>query len=122
MWHASGFLLFFFTLGAAANAGRAMLMRLSGPLRDVSRCLQRGLIKRSGQRIVARLREQTYSASLRQEIEFVERGEGDVLRRLSVDTSIVGERLLPFLFLEWYFTIPFKTASLKTSQMVFEPL
>lgn len=73
IWHASGLILFLFTLGAAANAGRSMLMRLSG------------------QRIVARLREQTYSASLRQEIEFVERGEGDVLSRLSVDTSIVGE-------------------------------
>jgi ABC-type transport system involved in cytochrome bd biosynthesis fused ATPase/permease subunit len=47
-----------------------------------------------GQRIVARLRERTYAAALRQEVEFVERGEGDVLSRLSVDTSIVGERLL----------------------------
>lgn len=33
-----------------------------------------------------------YSASLRQEVEFVEKGEGDVLSRLSLDTSIVGER------------------------------
>ncbi|KAJ3885017.1 hypothetical protein GG344DRAFT_83212 [Lentinula edodes] len=41
------------------------------------------------QRIVARLREQTYSAALHQEVEFVERGEGDVLSRLSVDTTIV---------------------------------
>jgi hypothetical protein len=46
----------------------------------------------SGQRIIARLREQTYAASLQQEVEFVERGEGDVLSRLSVDTTIVGER------------------------------
>jgi hypothetical protein len=45
-----------------------------------------------GQRIVARLRERTYAAALEQEVEFVERGEGDVLSRLSVDTSIVGER------------------------------
>ena len=45
-----------------------------------------------GQRIVARLRERLYGASLRQEVEFVERGEGDVLSRLSVDTTIVGER------------------------------
>lgn len=57
-----------------ANAGRAILMRISG------------------QRIVARLREQTYAASIRQEVEFVERGEGDVISRLSVDSSIVGER------------------------------
>ena len=45
-----------------------------------------------GQRIVARLRERTYAAAIRQEVEFVERGEGDVLSRLSVDSSIVGER------------------------------
>ena len=81
-------------------------------IRSVSRCFlnvcDQDWLNYSGQRIVARLREQTYSASLRQEIEFIERGEGDVLSRLSVDTSIVGERLLPFLFLEWYFTIPCK--------------
>ena len=45
-----------------------------------------------GQRIVARLREHTYEAALRQEVEFVEKGEGDVLSRLSADSSIVGER------------------------------
>ncbi|KAF9450097.1 hypothetical protein P691DRAFT_666011 [Macrolepiota fuliginosa MF-IS2] len=73
IWQASGLLLLLFTTGAVANAGRAMLMRLSG------------------QRIVARLRERTFSAAVRQEVEFVERGEGDVLSRLSVDTSIVGE-------------------------------
>jgi hypothetical protein len=46
----------------------------------------------TGQRIVARLRERTYEASLSQEVEYVEKGEGDVLSRLSVDSSIVGER------------------------------
>ncbi|KAL4249152.1 Type 1 protein exporter [Abortiporus biennis] len=70
---ASAILLFIFTGGAVANAGRAMLMRLSG------------------QRIVARLREDTYAAALKQEVEYVERGEGDVISRLSVDSSIVGE-------------------------------
>ncbi|KAH6914032.1 ATP-binding cassette transporter [Coprinopsis sp. MPI-PUGE-AT-0042] len=73
LWQASGALLFIFTAGAMANGGRAILMRLSG------------------QRIVARLRERTYGAALRQEVEYVEKGEGDVLSRLSVDTSIVGE-------------------------------
>ncbi|PPQ64552.1 hypothetical protein CVT24_008454 [Panaeolus cyanescens] len=72
-WQASLGLFLLFTIGGLANAGRAMLMRLSG------------------QRIVARLRERMYGAALRQEVEFVERGEGDVLSRLSVDTSIVGE-------------------------------
>ncbi|OSC98781.1 P-loop containing nucleoside triphosphate hydrolase protein [Trametes coccinea BRFM310] len=70
---ASAVLLLLFTAGGLANAGRAMLMRLSG------------------QRIVARLRERTYAAALRQEVEFVERGEGDILSRLSADSSIVGE-------------------------------
>ncbi|KAL0955750.1 hypothetical protein HGRIS_001965 [Hohenbuehelia grisea] len=70
---ASAILLVLFTTGAVANAGRAMLMKMAG------------------QRIVARLRERTYAAALRQEVEFVERGEGDVLSRLSVDSSIVGE-------------------------------
>ncbi|THH13785.1 hypothetical protein EW146_g6479 [Bondarzewia mesenterica] len=70
---ASALLLLTFTIGGASNAGRAFLMRMAG------------------QRIVARLRERTYAAALRQEIEFVERGEGDVLSRLSVDSSIVGE-------------------------------
>jgi len=43
------------------------------------------------QRIVARLRRQTYAGAPKQEVDYVERAEGDVLSRLSVDTSIVGE-------------------------------
>ncbi|KAJ2928652.1 hypothetical protein H1R20_g8473, partial [Candolleomyces eurysporus] len=73
IWQASAALLTLFTVGAVANAGRSMLMRLAG------------------QRIVARLRERMYGAALRQEVEFVEKGEGDVISRLSADTSIVGE-------------------------------
>jgi len=68
-------LLSAFTLGAVANAGRNVLIRLSG------------------QRIVANLRQRTYQALLKQEVEFVEKGEGEVLSRLSVDSSIVGESL-----------------------------
>lgn len=45
----------------------------------------------SGQRIVARLRQDTFASALRQEVEFVEKGEGDVISRLSVDSTIVGE-------------------------------
>ncbi|KAJ3575268.1 hypothetical protein NP233_g1204 [Leucocoprinus birnbaumii] len=74
LWQASGALLLLFTAAGMANAGRAMLMRLSA------------------QRIVARLRERLFAASIRQEVEFVEKGEGDVLSRLSVDSSLVGER------------------------------
>ncbi|KAH0829104.1 hypothetical protein J3R83DRAFT_2570 [Lanmaoa asiatica] len=74
IYQASGILLVAFTTGAACNAARSFLIRMSG------------------QRIVARLRERTYEAALRQEVEFVEKGEGDVLSRLSADSSIVGER------------------------------
>ena len=66
-------MLTIFTVGAAANAGRSILMRLAG------------------QRIVARLRRDTYASALMQEVEYVERGEGDIISRLSVDSSIVGE-------------------------------
>ncbi|KAJ6497548.1 P-loop containing nucleoside triphosphate hydrolase protein [Mycena sanguinolenta] len=68
LWQASSLLLLLFTTGAMANAGTALLMRMAG------------------QRMIARLRERTYAAALEQEVEYVE----DV-RRLSVDTSIVGE-------------------------------
>lgn len=60
-------------------------------------------MRMAGQRIVARLRERTYAAALNQEVEFVERGEGDVLSRLSVDSSVVGERYNdPTLAVHWY--------------------
>lgn len=70
-------MLTIFTIGAGANAGRSILMRLSG------------------QRIVARLRQNTYASALRQDVEYVEKGEGDVVSRLSVDSSIVGESYVP---------------------------
>lgn len=68
-------LLGIFTIGALANTGRVLLMRLAG------------------QRIVANLRKDTYSSALKQEVEMVERepGVGDVMSRLSADTNIVGE-------------------------------
>ncbi len=70
-----------------------MIMKMAGEcvsIESSSQCQSITLLQ--GQRIVARLREQTYTAALKQEVEFVERGEGDVLSRLSVDTTIVGER------------------------------
>lgn len=88
----STLLLGAFSIGALANAGRAFLMRMSGACSYLScmRTSHPSLFE--GQRIVARLRERTYAAALRQEVEFVEKGEGDVLSRLNVDTTIVGER------------------------------
>jgi hypothetical protein len=89
-------LLLVFTIGGVCNAGRAFLMRMSGESCFSSFPFPRNsiLIFSPGQRIVARLRERTYAATLRQEVEYVERGEGDALSRLSVDSSIVGERLI----------------------------
>ncbi|KAF8511536.1 P-loop containing nucleoside triphosphate hydrolase protein [Gautieria morchelliformis] len=68
-------ILALFTVGALSNGTRAILMRISG------------------QRIVARLRNDTYASALKQDIEYVERtkGEGDLLSRLGTDASIVGE-------------------------------
>ncbi|KAG5219786.1 ATP-binding cassette permease mdl [Salix suchowensis] len=89
---AAALLLVLFTTGAVANAGRAMIMKMAGECISVgSTSPYESIISIQGQRIVARLREQTYTAALKQEVEFVERGEGDVLSRLSVDTTIVGE-------------------------------
>ena len=71
-------LLAVFTIGALANAGRVVLLRLAGL------------------RVVSRLRTDAYKAALRQDIDYVERGagEGDLISRLNVDASIVGERLV----------------------------
>ncbi len=68
-----------------------MLMRISGRS-GLTRLVRVSNTGRAGQRIVARLREQMYAASVRQEVEFIEKSEGDVISRLSVDTSVVGER------------------------------
>ena len=62
-----------FVIGGMANFGRFLLMRLAGL------------------RIIARLRKDTYASALKQEVNFIENTEGDVLSRLSVDTNIVGE-------------------------------
>ncbi|CAE6443559.1 unnamed protein product [Rhizoctonia solani] len=70
-------LLALFTIGAAANAGRVVLMRSASA------------------RIVARLRRATYASALRQDVEFLERsaGPGDVVSRLNADAYIVGDSL-----------------------------
>ena len=69
-----------------------------------------------GQRIVARLRERTYASALRQEVEYVEKGEGDVLSRLSVDSSIVGERY--DLFLVICISCPFRSDSVMVTSVL----
>jgi ABC-type multidrug transport system fused ATPase/permease subunit len=76
-----------FAIGAGANTGRAILMRLSGG------------------RIVARVREQAYLSTLRQEPEFADKGAGDIVSRLGIDTSIIGESLTSNLSdgLRWVF-------------------
>ncbi|KAK6909635.1 hypothetical protein I203_103656 [Kwoniella mangroviensis CBS 8507] len=70
---AAGLLAVTFCIGATANAGRAIIMRTSG------------------QRIIARVRNQAYLSTLRQEPEFADRSAGDIVSRLSVDTNILGD-------------------------------
>ncbi|WVR07858.1 hypothetical protein IAU60_004901 [Kwoniella sp. DSM 27419] len=70
---AAGLLAATFCVGAACNAGRAIIMRTSG------------------QRIIARVRNQAYLSTLRQEPEFADRSAGDIVSRLSVDTNILGD-------------------------------
>lgn len=45
----------------------------------------------SGQRIIARVRNQAYLSTLSQEPEFADRGAGDIVSRLGIDTGIVGD-------------------------------
>ncbi|WWC91497.1 uncharacterized protein L201_006443 [Kwoniella dendrophila CBS 6074] len=70
---AAGLLAVTFCIGATANALRAIIMRTSG------------------QRIIARVRNQAYLSTLRQEPEFADRSAGDIVSRLSVDTNILGD-------------------------------
>ncbi|GMK58652.1 hypothetical protein CspeluHIS016_0600940 [Cutaneotrichosporon spelunceum] len=62
-----------FFIGAAANSGRVYLMRTAG------------------QRIIARIRNQAYRSTLRQEPEFADRSVGDIVSRLNSDSSILGD-------------------------------
>nr|XP_019044376.1 ATP-binding cassette, subfamily B (MDR/TAP), member 10 [Kwoniella bestiolae CBS 10118]OCF23306.1 ATP-binding cassette, subfamily B (MDR/TAP), member 10 [Kwoniella bestiolae CBS 10118] len=70
---AAGLLAVTFCIGATANAGEAIIMRTSG------------------QRIIARVRNQAYLSTLRQEPEFADRSAGDIVSRISVDTNILGD-------------------------------
>lgn len=70
---AAGLLTTAFFIGAAANAGRVILMRTTG------------------QRIIARIRNQAYMSTLRQEPEFANRSAGDIVSRLNSDANILGD-------------------------------
>lgn len=65
-----------FILGATANMGRVVLMKVVG------------------ERIVARLRTQMYGSILQQDMTFFDtHRSGDLISRLSADTSLVGRTL-----------------------------
>lgn len=51
------------------------------------------MLELAGIRVIQRMREVSYSSALRQEVEWADRGAGDVVSRLSVDTNIVGEAI-----------------------------
>src|SRR5262249_33823731 len=65
-----------FSVGALANTGRVMLMRITG------------------ERIIARLRVVLYEQILRQDMAFFDTNRsGDLISRLTVDANIVGKSL-----------------------------
>jgi ABC-type multidrug transport system fused ATPase/permease subunit len=68
-------LLAVFAIGAGAKAGSNIMLELAGV------------------RIIQRMREKAYANALRQEVEWADKGAGDVVSRLSVDTNIVGEAI-----------------------------
>ncbi|CAO1615991.1 unnamed protein product [Sympodiomycopsis kandeliae] len=66
-------LLFVFATGAAAKAGSNIMLNLAGV------------------RIVRRIREKCFGNAVKQDVEWADKSHGDVISRLSVDTSIVGD-------------------------------
>ncbi|UZJ51787.1 hypothetical protein CBS101457_001107 [Exobasidium rhododendri] len=68
-------LLLIFAIGAFAKAGSNIMLELAGI------------------RLIQRMRELAYGSALRQEVEWADKGAGDVVSRLSVDTNIVGEAI-----------------------------
>ncbi|SPO37190.1 probable ATP-binding cassette (ABC) transporter [Pseudozyma flocculosa] len=68
-------MLFVFAIGAGAKAGSNILLELAGV------------------RVVQGIRGQAYRSALRQDVELADKGAGDTVSRLSVDTNIVGDSL-----------------------------
>ncbi|KAK0544769.1 ATP-binding cassette permease mdl1 [Tilletia horrida] len=68
-------LLGVFLIGAVAKAGSNILLDLAGI------------------EVIAALRRRSFRNVLRQDVEWADKGAGDVISRLSVDTTIVGESL-----------------------------
>ncbi|CAD6884179.1 unnamed protein product [Tilletia controversa] len=68
-------LLAVFVMGACAKAGSNILLDLAGI------------------EVIAALRRRSFRNVLRQDVEWADKGAGDVISRLSVDTTIVGESL-----------------------------
>ncbi|CAO1619949.1 unnamed protein product [Parajaminaea phylloscopi] len=66
-------LVFVFAVGAATRASSSILLNLAGV------------------RIVQRIRERCFGNAIKQEVEWADKSHGDVISRLSVDTSIVGD-------------------------------
>ncbi|KAF9160936.1 ATP-binding cassette permease mdl1 [Actinomortierella ambigua] len=65
-----------FVVGSLANAGRMMIMRISG------------------ERIVVRLRQRLFESISKQDIAFFDANKtGDLISRLSLDTNVVGKSL-----------------------------
>ncbi|PWN29770.1 hypothetical protein BDZ90DRAFT_273637 [Jaminaea rosea] len=66
-------MVFVFATGAAARAGSSIMLNLAGV------------------RIVQAIRQRCFGNAVKQEVEWADKSHGDVISRLSVDTSIVGD-------------------------------
>lgn len=64
-----------FAIGAAAKAGSNILLDMSAI------------------RLIQNLRQRSFASALRQDVEWADKHAGDVVSRLSVDTTIVGDSL-----------------------------
>lgn len=71
----AGSLVVIFAMGAAAKATSNILLELAGV------------------RVIQAMRRQSFASALRQDVEWVDKAGGDVVSRLSVDTTIVGEMI-----------------------------
>lgn len=95
---AIGRLIDFFTSGQNALFGLgfgtvAALMLLIFAIGAGAKASSNILLELSGVRVVQGIRNQAYRSALRQDVELADKGAGDVVSRLSVDTNIVGESL-----------------------------
>ena len=95
---AIGKLIDFFTSGQSSLFGLgfssvAAILLVVFAIGAVAKASSNILLDMSAIRVIQSIRGQAYRSALRQDVELADRGAGDTVSRLSVDTSIVGDSL-----------------------------